>query len=151
MGSRTTWKIDTGNPEGDTSLHVYSHWGGWDKIETTRRAIAAARPRWDDVPYSTRIIVSQIIGSEWNEETGFGLALGPSNDYVFEEEHIYCDINTESQWVSFGCGMWAGSFEEFVDSDFGLELFNEICSNCQEMREDCEHHDLCDFNEEDED
>jgi hypothetical protein len=36
-------------------------------------ALGKARPRWDDASYGIRIVVSQLIGDKWNDETGFGL------------------------------------------------------------------------------
>lgn len=52
---------------------LYSHWGGESRHEDLAHAIAKALPRWTDPSYATRICVSQIIGSDWDSETGFGL------------------------------------------------------------------------------
>jgi len=52
---------------------LYSHWNGASRHEDLAHAIAKAVPRWNDPSYATRICVSQIIGGEWDSETGFGL------------------------------------------------------------------------------
>lgn len=60
----------------DVPIFLYSHWGGSDRYSDTQRAIEAARPRWDDAAYATRIAISQIIENYWSQETGFGLSAG---------------------------------------------------------------------------
>jgi hypothetical protein len=74
MGARTNFhfKTDTG------VITLYSHWGGDEKDADLARALAAAGPRLSlgDTGYALRIVVSQLIGDSWNEETGFGLFVG---------------------------------------------------------------------------
>jgi hypothetical protein len=74
MGSRTnfTFVTDTG------ALTLYSHWGGDSKFTDLAAALNAAMPRiaMGDIPYALRITISQLVGSSWNEETGFGLHVG---------------------------------------------------------------------------
>ena len=36
-------------------------------------AVIAARPRWNDPAYATRIAISHLVGNEWSNETGWGL------------------------------------------------------------------------------
>lgn len=57
-------------------VFLYSHWGGSDRYVDTQRAIEAARPRWNDPAYATRIAISQIVENYWSEETGFGISAG---------------------------------------------------------------------------
>ena len=80
MGDRCTFLFaDTleapeGTKQSDLIVTVlYSHWGGESRHEDLAYAIAKALPRWNDPSYATRICVSQIIGSDWDSETGFGL------------------------------------------------------------------------------
>lgn len=90
MGARTQWEIvgDDGS-----STYLYSHWGGDSKWSDTASALEAARPRWQDVTYATRIFISQIIGTQWGEETGFGIIAAPSGQEVFEESYFPTVIN----------------------------------------------------------
>jgi hypothetical protein len=72
MGARINFVMKVYETE-QAHLTLYSHWG-----ETTWRydlamALQQARPRWTDQNYAARIVVSQLIGDNWNEETGYGL------------------------------------------------------------------------------
>jgi len=57
-------------------VFLYSHWGGSDRYRDAMRAIEAARPRWNDSAYATRIGISQIVENYWSEELGFGISAG---------------------------------------------------------------------------
>lgn len=70
MGDRIVYSI---KQDKDLSVNLYSHWGGHDRFVALAAALKAAEPRWNDGSYATRIIVSQLIGDQWAEETGFGL------------------------------------------------------------------------------
>ena len=74
MGARTNFhfKTDTG------VVTLYSHWGGDSKDVDIANALAAAGPRISigDTAYALRIVVSQLINTEWDSETGFGLFVG---------------------------------------------------------------------------
>jgi len=99
MGARTTWEIQTNET---TSLYLYSHWGGGSKLRDTIKAIRAAEPRWSDLTYCARIIVSQIVGDSWADETGFGLDVGEPNQSPFEEEYFRCVIDLIRRTVQLG-------------------------------------------------
>jgi hypothetical protein len=73
MGDRAAFgfRAEAGEP----TIYLYSHWGGSTQAADLARALAAAEPRWNDASYATRIAVSQLIGSEWAEETGYGLTV----------------------------------------------------------------------------
>ena len=60
-------------------VFLYSHWGGSDRYRDLQRALTAAKPRWNDHTYATRIAISQIIENYWKEETGFGLSAGENS------------------------------------------------------------------------
>jgi hypothetical protein len=58
----------------------------------------AALPRKGDKPYALRIMVSQLIGTSWDEETGYGLFL---NDPAgAEESYGYLEINLDTWTVN---------------------------------------------------
>jgi len=69
MGARTNFELK----DEKGSVWLYSHWGGDSKVRDFAYALQKAEPRWGDVPYAIRIVVSQLIGNEWTSETGFGL------------------------------------------------------------------------------
>lgn len=74
MGARTnfTFKDEAG------SITLYSHWGGDSKHMDLARALdkASGRLNMGDTSYALRIMISQLIGTEWDQETGFGLFIG---------------------------------------------------------------------------
>jgi hypothetical protein len=78
MGDRVVFQIDSG---AGNSICLYSHWGGSTALDTVQRALAKAMPRIDmaDYEYATRIIVSSIVGGDWDSELGYGLYAGPDN------------------------------------------------------------------------
>jgi len=98
LGSRTVWKIATGK---DTAIHLYSHWGGDDKMRATAEALLRSEGRWEDRTYFTRIFTSWIINDSWDMETGHGLWAGPINEEYFEESYapvIIYPIDHHIEW-----------------------------------------------------
>jgi hypothetical protein len=59
-------------------------------------AVIAARPRWNDPSYATRITISQLIGDQWNMETGWGLHVNEISD----NEHKIAIVDWEQQIFS---------------------------------------------------
>jgi hypothetical protein len=122
MGSRTEWIIKEDNS--GNAVHLYSHWGGDSKFADTQSAIAKAEPRWHDTSYGVRIFISQIIGNQWESETGFGIAVGNDSDNIFEESYFHAVIDFPNRTVTFGSHEW--TFEDFVNAeDISEELTNE--------------------------
>lgn len=115
MGARTTWEIKSNN---EASIYLYSHWGGDSKLEDTKNAIEMARPRWDDPTYCARIIISQLIGYQWDEEAGFGIEANLPDSLPFEEQFAPCVIDTTLNTVQIG--EWLGSFNDFLKADLDI-------------------------------
>lgn len=93
MGDRAMAEVKT---EGG-SLFVYTHWGGSSLPEDAKHAIMAAKPRWDDYPYATRIIVDQLTKQGRDEEAGFGLMLTPGAEdgYNNDKPSVIIDLLTK--------------------------------------------------------
>jgi hypothetical protein len=74
MGDRAVagFKANSKTP----TMFLYMHWSGEGQTQWFADALSAARPRWSDDSYASRIMVSQLVGNEWNSETGFGLYVG---------------------------------------------------------------------------
>lgn len=73
---------------GEPTIFIYSHWGGSDQTTIFANALEAAMPRigMGDASYATRIMVSHIVGDEWQSETGWGLYVGGTRhgaDYAY--------------------------------------------------------------------
>ena len=105
MGARINYvfKQDEGMP----SLVLYSHWGEteWRSDLSFALSKAAGRLSMGDTAYATRIIISYLIGPEWDKETGFGLYLADENqeywDTTVEIDVNKQLVNDEGNWHSF--------------------------------------------------
>ena len=109
MGARIVFTIKQAN---GLRLNLYSHWGETDRFEDLARALHAARPRWNDESYAARIIVSQLIGPQWESETGFGL-WADSEEGFYGGDSPDITIDLVNKTVSDETG--EHSFEEFVN------------------------------------
>jgi hypothetical protein len=103
MGARVVFNIkqDEGN-----YICLYSHWGEHTALEDAGRAIAKARPRWGDDSYCARIIVSQLIGNEWDSETGFGLWV--SAEPCTDEAWVLIDLQEQTVTAVDGTHSFVG-------------------------------------------
>jgi hypothetical protein len=72
MGDRANVGIKTSN---NNTIFLYLHWGGMDRHEVLAKAISHAMVRDGDESYFTRILVSRIIDTDWDKETGIGMAI----------------------------------------------------------------------------
>ena len=109
MGDRVVYTI---RQDKDLSVNLYSHWGGSDRFESLANALRAAQPRWSDTSYATRIIVSQLIGDQWESETGFGLwASNEAGGYGGDHPDIIIDLVNNTVQDETGIH----TFEQFIN------------------------------------
>ena len=109
MGDRIIYTI---RQDKNLSINLYSHWGGYDRFVTLAKALKAAEPRWDDTSYAARIIVSQLIGTDWADETGFGLCA--SNEQgMYGGDHPDITIDLVNKTVNDETG--THSFNSFIE------------------------------------
>jgi hypothetical protein len=99
MGARVNFVFK--QEEGMPNLVLYSHWGETFWRENLAAAITKAQPRlkMNDVSYSTRIIISQLIGEDWDSETGFGIYLAPV-DMDYFDTVVEIDVAKQIMWDS---------------------------------------------------
>ena len=121
MGARTTWEIRTNS---HSAIYLYSHWGGDSKWADTASALQSAQPRWSDPSYGARIFISQIVGNNWNEETGFGIAAGDTGAVPFEESYFPIVIDFQSNTISAGAYFY--TFAEFLEANDVSEWLTEM-------------------------
>jgi len=93
MGDRANFGFV--QPNGNTIV-LYGHWAGYNMLGKLADAVIAARPRWTDTSYATRIAISQLIGDQWNMETGWGLQVNERSD----NEHKIAIVDFEQQTFS---------------------------------------------------
>lgn len=77
MGDRANFGFK--DRKGDT-VYLYGHWAGYQMLGRLADAVHAARPRWTDESYATRICISQLIGEDWGQETGWGITVNELAD-----------------------------------------------------------------------
>lgn len=89
MGNRVVWGFK--NDQDSPVLYLYAHWAHEDGEEQLRAALNAARPRWGDSDYATRICISALIGDQWAGLLGFGLSVDthatPDNPVLVVDWH----------------------------------------------------------------
>ena len=82
MGDRANFGFK--DSQGNT-LFLYGHWSGYQMLARLANAVEHARPRWNDHGYATRICVSQLVGDDKDNTTGWGLYV---NQIADNEHHI---------------------------------------------------------------
>ena len=102
MGDRIVHSIKQAD---GNQINLYSHWGGYDRFMIAADALNHARPRWSDESYCARIIVSRIIGQDWNEETGYGLWAGEDNG-AGDHQGIIIDMSDQTVTDESGTHDW---------------------------------------------
>jgi hypothetical protein len=119
MGDRASIGIKTSN---HNTIFLYLHWGGMDRHEILAKAISYAMVRDGDESYFTRILISRIVDTDWNQETGVGMSINelavmgdgydvPVYDYVDKTISIY-----DEDWTE-GIGGLATYTSEVYDRD----------------------------------
>jgi hypothetical protein len=117
MGDR--YVVGFRNQKSDPVIWLYSHWGGSDRVSAIGEALEAARPRWSDPSYATRIMMSHIIGDQWSGELGFGISVGDDMTWPdYSDVHI---VNWETKSIEV-FDINGGN----VFSDIGFEVFLSI-------------------------
>jgi len=109
MGDRIVYTLK----QSDTyAVYLYSHWGGSERYQSLAYALEKARARWSDETYAARIIVSNLIGPEWDSETGYGLWAGNGSGDMYGGDYPDIVIDLLKQTVEDETG--THSFEEFI-------------------------------------
>lgn len=93
MGDRANFGFV--QPNGNTIV-LYGHWAGHQMLAKLADAVIKARPRWNDSSYATRITTGQLVGDQWNMETGWGLHVNE----IADNEHKIAIVDFEQQTFS---------------------------------------------------
>lgn len=131
MGDRRSILVHTGN---GAEVVLYSHWSGSELPTTLARALQRGRSRWDDAPYLTRMIFSQML-AEFNPEDLIAGVMGETDfgiEAVVTGNDDYCEANSDydlfvdmtKQQVFVGDETWY-SFEKVVEEYFTPFEFRE--------------------------
>lgn len=119
MGDRANiYIIDSA--KADRGIYLYTHWNGYEWPEELRKALEKARPRWGDVSYCTRILVSNLYSDIHDQEIGGGIST-----FITDNSYPVIVVDQVAQTVAFATvdsetdrSAWTGqkSFAEYVAS-----------------------------------
>jgi hypothetical protein len=127
MGDRANVGFRT--EKGDI-LYLYQHWGGYQQLPRLAAALEAAGPRLTDPGYATRIVISRMIGDDWQSLTGHGIYINeladneypvPIVDFYRNTVSLHADNLYEPQGIE-ETPMWTMSIEDFVQSELSKHL-----------------------------
>lgn len=103
----------------DAPVYLYTHWGATYLCQTVANALERGRSRWDDPPYLTRIIFSDMIEDEVGETTGYGISTRPGD--VWRTVVVDCTLQKiivqEHTLEYVGSGYEHGTDEKFYTFD----------------------------------
>lgn len=97
--------------EGGKKIYLYSHWGGGETYAESPLAVKlhralSRRERWDDEMYLARIITSEVLKENIDDETGYGIGF-----IEISPDYNTIKVDFENKTVD------KLSFEEFVSLD----------------------------------
>jgi len=97
-------------------VFLYGHWAGHNMLAKLANAVQAAETRWQDDSYATRIAISNLIGDEWAQTTGWGIYINQLGD----NEHKVPVVDWTNQTFTLyeedlSTVVFSSSLADFVD------------------------------------
>jgi hypothetical protein len=107
MGDRSNIVVQ----EADGSrIFLYGHWMGEDSIRVAYDVLSQ-RVRWNDLPYLTRMLFSEMTRGASNEETGYGISTTMcDNEYPI----IVLEPSSQTAWLEVYIWGDGGRFEKLT-------------------------------------
>jgi len=109
MGARINYVFKDEDPH--PSVVLYSHWGETEWQRDLAMALQHSKPRWADIAYGTRMMISYLMQDSVLEETGFGIYAVNGPNYDLGEFTVVVDMtnqtiyevgsNVQVQWEDF--------------------------------------------------
>jgi hypothetical protein len=94
MGARINYVFKDEDPH--PSVVLYSHWGETEWQRDLAMALAHAKPRWADIAYGTRMMISYLMQDSVLEETGFGIYAVNGPNYDLGEFTVVVDMTNQT-------------------------------------------------------
>ena len=83
--------------EDEASVVLYSHWGETEWQRDLAMALQHSKPRWSDVAYFNRMMISYLMQDSILDETGFGIyAISNDGSLDLGEQTILIDFTTNT-------------------------------------------------------
>lgn len=95
---------------GGGTIYLYTHWTGSELPGILAEALARGTDRWHDDPYLARIIFCEMVKSDINGTTGFGISATMGDGGT----DIYVDVGDKRVGFRNGDADYSGTFEEFI-------------------------------------
>lgn len=94
MGARINYVFK--DAEDEASVVLYSHWGETEWQRDLAMALQHAKPRWSDVAYFTRMVISYLMQDSVLDETGFGIYAISGSDFELGDTTVVLDMSKET-------------------------------------------------------
>jgi len=94
MGARINFVFK--DVEDEASVVLYSHWGETEWHRDLAMALQHSKPRWNDVAYFTRMMISYLMQDSILEETGFGIYAVQGNNFELGDTTVVIDMEKET-------------------------------------------------------
>ena len=94
MGARINYVFKDREPH--PSVVLYSHWGETEWQRDLAMALQHSKPRWADIAYGTRMMISYLMQDSVLEETGFGIYAVNGPNYDLGEFTVVVDMTNQT-------------------------------------------------------
>jgi len=94
MGARINYVFKDEDPH--PSVVLYSHWGETEWQRDLAMALQHSKPRWADIAYGTRMMISYLMQDSVLEETGFGIYAVNGPNYDLGEFTVVVDMTNQT-------------------------------------------------------
>jgi hypothetical protein len=94
MGARINFVFK--DVEGEPSVVLYSHWGETEWRRDIAMALEHSKPRWNDIAYFNRMMISYLMQDSTLDETGFGIYALNGTDYDLGDTTVIVDLDNNT-------------------------------------------------------
>ena len=82
--------------EDEASVVLYSHWGETEWQRDLAMALQHSKPRWSDVAYFNRMMISYLMQDSILDETGFGIYAIAGTNFDLGDTTVIIDVSKET-------------------------------------------------------
>ena len=94
MGARINFVFK--DVEDEAHVVLYSHWGETEWQRDLAMALNHAKPRWSDVAYFNRMVISYLMQDDVLGELGFGIYAITGTNFDLGETTVVIDVEKET-------------------------------------------------------
>jgi hypothetical protein len=94
MGARINYVFKDEDPH--PSVVLYSHWGETEWQRDLAMALQHSKPRWSDIAYGSRMMISYLMQDSILDETGFGIYAVNGPNYELGDSTVVVDMTNQT-------------------------------------------------------